>query len=396
MIKKAVILAAGEGKRLRPFTETMPKVMLPVANKPILEYVFDSCKNSGIKEIVVVVGYKKESIMDYFENYKDLDITYVFQEKQLGTAHALLQAQRNVGDSFIVFSGDNIIDQKSIIDLINDKSPYSLLIKETTIPSKYGVVIEERKTLKKIVEKPEEKGKRFVSTGIYKFTSSIFEEIEKEISEGDYSLSSVIQSIVNNGTNVSTNIANLWMDIAYPWDLLRINETMSYDSPSSIGGMVEKGVTLKGKVTIGKNTNIYSGSYIVGPVVIGEGCEVGPNTCIFPASSIGHNSVINPFSEIINTVIMDNVHIGSNSFISNSIIGMGSTLRKGFSSMVGETVMEIEGEFNKLDNIGTMIGSDCVIESNTITAPGVVIGRRCNVGPMNRIFNNIPSLSKVI
>ena len=91
MIKDAVILAAGEGKRLRPFTETMPKVMLPVANKPILEYVIDAVRKSGIENIVIVVGYKKEVIQKHFKDYEN--ITYVVQDKQLGTAHALLQAK---------------------------------------------------------------------------------------------------------------------------------------------------------------------------------------------------------------------------------------------------------------------------------------------------------------
>jgi len=99
---KAVILAAGEGKRLRPFTETLPKVMLPVANKPVLEYVIDSVKKSGLKEIVLVVGYKKEVIMEYFKDYKGIKISYVTQEKQLGTAHALLQAKNSVNETFIV------------------------------------------------------------------------------------------------------------------------------------------------------------------------------------------------------------------------------------------------------------------------------------------------------
>ena len=137
---KAVILAAGEGKRLRPFTESIPKVMLPVSNKPILEYVIDACKNSGIGEIVLVVGYKKEVIMEYFKNYKGIKLTYVVQDKQLGTAHALIQAKNKLNESFIVLSGDNIIDQTSISKLIKDKSEYSILIKEHSHPSKYGVV----------------------------------------------------------------------------------------------------------------------------------------------------------------------------------------------------------------------------------------------------------------
>ena len=139
---KAVILAAGEGKRLRPFTETMPKVMLPVANRPILEYVVDALKNSGIKEIIIIVGYKKEVIMEHFKDYEDAKIKYVTQDKQLGTAHALLQAKKQIktSESFLVLSGDNIIDQKSILRLIENKAEYSMLIKEHAHLSKYGVV----------------------------------------------------------------------------------------------------------------------------------------------------------------------------------------------------------------------------------------------------------------
>ena len=150
---KAVILAAGEGKRLRPFTESIPKVMLPIANKPVLEYVVEAVKKSGITEIIIVVGYKKEVIMEYFKNYKDLKISYVTQDKQLGTAHALLQAKNKITDTFIVLSGDNIIDQNSISQLIKDKSNYSILIKEHPHPSKYGAVFIEKGKLREIVEK---------------------------------------------------------------------------------------------------------------------------------------------------------------------------------------------------------------------------------------------------
>ena len=122
------------------------------------------------------------------------------------------------------------------------------------------------------------------------------------------------------------------MDIVYPWDLIRINEAIIKKSSFSVGGIVEKGVTIKGDVSIGKETTIYSGCYIVGPVVIGEGCEIGPNVCIFPSTTIGNNSVIHPFSEIRNSVIMDNAHVGSNSFVKNSIIARGTTILNNFSS----------------------------------------------------------------
>src|SRR5512136_1786663 len=226
MIKKAVILAAGEGKRLRPFTETMPKVMLPVANKPLLEYVFDAVRKSGIEEIIVVVGYKKEVIMEYFKNYKNVKITYVIQDKQLGTAHALLQAKKYVKDSFIVLAGDNIIDPSSIAKLLKDKSEYSLLIEEHPHPSKYGVVFVENRSIRRIVEKPKEDVGKYISTGIYKLPRSVFSSIERCAAEGAYALSSVIQTIVDKGTRINTVVAKSWMDIVYPWDLISINEAM--------------------------------------------------------------------------------------------------------------------------------------------------------------------------
>jgi len=393
---KAVILAAGEGKRLRPFTETMPKVMIPVTNKPILEHVFDALKNTGIDEVFLVVGYKKEVIKEYFKEYKDIKITYVEQDKQLGTAHALLQAKKHIEEPFIVIPGDNIIDQKSIIKLIEDKSEYSLLIKEHPQPSKYGVVFIEKEKLRRIVEKPPEEIGEFISTGIYKFPKNVFNVIERISSEGIYSLSTVVQNLIDEGKIINTIRTDAWMDIVYPWDLIKVNEVMIHDTQSTKGGVIEKNVTIKGDVFIGKDTKIYSGCYIVGPVVIGESCEIGPNVCIFPSTTIGNNSVIHPFSEIRNSVIMDDTHIGSNSFLVNSIIARGNIIENNFSSTSGKNIIEIEGEFKKVNKIGAMIGEDCRIGSYVVVDPGVIIGRKCKITSMKRIRKNISSNTEVM
>ncbi|MFQ6056234.1 MAG: sugar phosphate nucleotidyltransferase, partial [Methanosarcinales archaeon] len=117
---KAVILAAGEGLRCRPLTLTRSKVMLPVANKPIIEHVINACRENNIKDIILVVGYKKEKIMDYFKNGIDfgVNITYVHQKKALGTAHAILFAEKLIDNEFIVLNGDNLVDEKAISDLL--------------------------------------------------------------------------------------------------------------------------------------------------------------------------------------------------------------------------------------------------------------------------------------
>ena len=393
---KAVILAAGEGRRLRPFTETMPKVMLPVANKPMLEYVIDAVKTSGINEIVLVVGYKKEVIMDYFKDYEDINITYVVQEKQLGTAHALMQTKDLIDGDFLVLSGDNIIDHRGIEKLLKEESKYSMLIKEHVHPSKYGVVVVEKNILKEIVEKPAEEGGKFISTGIFKLPDSIFEKVDEVTSQGVYELTDVIQSVVDRGEKIRSIRSDFWMDIVYPWDLLIVNERMLHTTKTSTSGVIENGVTMKGPISVGENTKIYAGSYISGPVVIGDGCEIGPNACIFPSTTIGNNAVVHPFSEIRNSVIMNDVHIGSNSFVSHSVIGRGSVIGGNFSSIAGKATIEIEEEFNKLDNIGVMIAEDCVIGSNVVVEPGMLIGRGCEISSLKRVMKNIASQSNVM
>ncbi|RLF52886.1 MAG: nucleotidyl transferase, partial [Thermoplasmata archaeon] len=195
MIREAIILAAGEGKRLRPFTEDMPKVMLPIANKPILEYVINALAENKIDNIVIVVGYKKESIMSYFGNGSkwNINIEYAIQEKQLGTAHALLQAESFIkGNEFIVLPGDNVIDKESISRLISFSSP-ALIIEESEIPSKYGVIEMEENFIKKIVEKPKSAESNLISTGIYKFETNVFDLIKDCVKEGKNNLTDVVQ-----------------------------------------------------------------------------------------------------------------------------------------------------------------------------------------------------------
>jgi glucose-1-phosphate thymidylyltransferase len=118
--------------------------------------------------------------------------------------------------------------------------------------------------------------------------------------------------------------------------------------------------------------------------------------CIFPSTTIGNNSVIRPFCELRNSIIMEDVHISSNSYISHSIIAKGNIIRNNFSNITGEATIETDNEFKKLKNIGIMIGEDCTIGSNVVVDPGIIIGIRCEIDSLKRICKNVPSDSKVI
>ncbi|MCK5109192.1 MAG: nucleotidyltransferase family protein, partial [Methanosarcinales archaeon] len=152
---KAVILAAGEGMRCRPLTLTRSKVMLRIANKPMIEYVVQSLAESGITDILMVVGYAKERIMNYFGNGKDfgVNIEYTEQKHQLGTAHAIKQAKYSVDDEFLVLNGDNLVSADTIADITKRHTGgTSILTTTRKATSGYALVIESGGVVKKIVE----------------------------------------------------------------------------------------------------------------------------------------------------------------------------------------------------------------------------------------------------
>lgn len=396
---KAVILAAGEGTRLKPFTESMPKVMLPVANKPVLLHVINALSENNIRDIVIIVGYKKESIMDYFGNGKEfgVSITYVIQEKQIGTGHALMQAKNEIEEEFIVLPGDNMIDGKSISLLVKNKCETAMLVEKSELPSKYGVVEVKEGIVKNIIEKPEKAETNLIFTGMCKFPPHIFDIIGRNIKEGNNKITDSLQLMVEEGENICAVKGNgKWMDIVYPWSWLDVNSKSLKNVAAVTSGKIEKNVILRGAISIGENSVIHSGCYIVGPVVIGRGCEIGPNACIFSSTSIGDNVVIYPFTEIRRSIIMDGTTIGSHSFVSKSIVGRGTTISPHFSNIVGNNITEIEEKFYVVKDMGAFIGDGCEIGDNVVIEAGKIVGTNCRVAPLSIINKNLPSGSKVI
>lgn len=401
---KALILAAGEGLRCRPLTLTRSKVMLPVANRPILEYIIRSLEQNDLREIILVVGYKKERIMDYFGNGKDfgINISYIEQEAQLGTAHAIKLAEPMVNEKFLVLNGDNLIDAQTIRDLIKGASgDVTLLTVTREHTTGYGVILLDKGRVSKIVEKPRDKISRLVNTGIYMFSSSIFDEIDKTpISEtGEYAITDTIQRIIDKGANV-TNITTkgTWFDAVHSWDLLKANSIMlGKIEGMNTTGSIEKGAVIIGDLDIGDNSVIRSGSYIVGPVIIGKNCNIGPNATILPSTSIGDNCTINSFTEIENSIIMNDVRIGAGSYIQNSIIGSNNIIGPHFISEMGKDLkIEMKGILHTADDLGTVIGDNNIIGPSVLVKAGKMIATGCAVDPGVRITKDIPPNSTVL
>ena len=181
---KAVVLAAGKGVRLRPYTDDRPKVMIDVNGKPLLYYLLRNMKAAGIDEANLIVGYMKENIEDYFgENFQGMRLNYFVQERQLGTAHAVSLVQGYVTKNFIVLNGDVVVDKNLISALtkMDEFDPFDALIvsREVPDPWRYGCLKVEKDELKGIVEKPSmgSQPSNLINAGIYRFNQKIFPSI---------------------------------------------------------------------------------------------------------------------------------------------------------------------------------------------------------------------------
>jgi len=146
---------------------------------------------------------------------------------------------------------------------------------------------------------------------------------------------------------------------------------------------------------MGKDTVIRSNSYIIGPVVIGKGCDIGPNICILPATSIGDNVVISPFTQIKNSVIGDDVNIGPGSVIQDSVIDKGCVIGGHFVACSGEAEVKIDDEHHQA-NIGVMLGESCVLGNSVVAQPGAIVGNYSQIQTLKLVSGRLPDRSLVL
>src|SRR3989338_4561578 len=235
---QAVILAAGKSTRTYPLTLTRPKPLLKAANKTILEYNLETLK--GIPdEIMIVIGYKKEIIIDFIKNnYPSQNIKFVEQKEQLGTGHAVSILKSKIKGRFIVLMGDNIYSAGDIKNVIKHK--YSILVNNVKYPELFGVVKEKNGILTDIIEKPKEFVSDLASCALYSFDKEIFDELEKvkKSERGEYEITDAIKGI-SLKEKIYCIKSKSCFQISFPWDLLKADNTIR-----------------KGESIIGRNSKI--------------------------------------------------------------------------------------------------------------------------------------------
>jgi UDP-N-acetylglucosamine diphosphorylase / glucose-1-phosphate thymidylyltransferase / UDP-N-acetylgalactosamine diphosphorylase / glucosamine-1-phosphate N-acetyltransferase / galactosamine-1-phosphate N-acetyltransferase len=391
MIEKnipCVILAAGEGKRMRPLTTNCPKVMLPLINRPILEHLIYAVRDAGLVNFIIVIGYGEDKIREHFGDGTKfgIHIRYVLQQQQHGTADALRSVRDLISEDFLLLNGDAILKTIDIIELCKCNAP-CMGISTTNHPEDYGAVVVENNYIISIEEKSKHPLSNVINAGVYILSPDIFDEVDKVQTSrrGEFELTDALFDYIVKKKLLAYPLS-YWMDVGDPWDMLDVNLSLMEILSSDIRGVVEEGVSIHGSVIIGEGSVVKSGTCIEGPCIIGKNCRIGPHAYIRGATSIGDNCHIGYCTELKNSIVMSETHIPHFNYVGDSIIGSKcnfgagtkianlrhdnanvnvcgrDTRRKKFGAIIGDGV---QFGINCSVNVGTIIGSNARFAPNS-------------------------------
>jgi bifunctional UDP-N-acetylglucosamine pyrophosphorylase/glucosamine-1-phosphate N-acetyltransferase len=409
---KAVIIAAGKGKRLMPLTSFRPKPMIPLAGKPLLEHTILGLKAAGITEILLIVGYKGDIIRDYFGDGKEdfnLRIEYITQEEQLGTAHAFGYAKKFANNEPVLFMyGDLLVEPKvyqEIVQQFNEnKIDGIILLMEVKNPEEFGIIsLNPNGLVDKIIEKPapEMNVGNLANAGVFIFESKIFQAIEKteKSIRGEFEFTDSMEILIKQlkGSIAGYTIKNyFWSDVGLPWQFLDANNYLLGKIKKKIIGNIEENVQISGNVYIGEGTNVKSGSNIQGPCYIGNDNVIGPNSSIGAYTYIANDCLI-CMSEINNSIIFSNTIIPHSNYLGGSIVcenvnlGAGTKVEKirldeknGKGSIKGQAVD------SKRRKLVTIIGPNVKTGKNVSIITGKIIRENSRIGADTTVREDIP------
>ena len=385
---KAIILAAGEGTHLSPFSETRPISMIGVAGRTMLDYTFGLLKSAGINDIFIVVGHKKDKLIERLQqqDHNGLNLHYVEQKRKLGIGHAVMQVKNKIspGEYFLLLYGDTLTAENIFSKVQQSFHSFKCPVASICLPPSnqmFGnVFLNARMEITKIVEKP--KGNNlgnYVLSGVFILPASFFKLLE---SSGN-SMEKALKKVVAGEGMRASMWEDDWLDVVYPWEILTANK-MIMDSwqESSIAktATLEANVTLHGIVRIEAGAIIKSGAVLEGPCCIGERSYIGNNSLIRSYTSVGKNCSVGSGVELKNCVVMDNSQIGRLSFVGDSVLGENVDMGAGCMT-VNRTVdwKPISVKNGKrpmgtgMTKLGAFLGDGVVVGAGNTLEPGMVV-----------------------
>ena len=391
---QTVILAAGQGTRMRPLTDSLPKPMLPVADRPLVAHVADAAVDAGASELVFVVGYEAEEVRSFFgETYRDVPVSFARQRTQQGTADAVRAAREHLDGPFAVLNGDNLYEPSDVRTLF-ERAPAVGAIRVEN-PQNYGVFSTAGERVTGIVEKPENPPTNLANAGAYVFPDDARQWLEVEASErGEYELTDVLAQTID-AFDVHAVEMGRWLDVGRPWELLSANEWKLGELDRRLDGDVAKSATLRGDVVVEAGARIEPGVVVEGPVLVREGARIGPNAYIRGHTLVGPEVRIGQSVEVKNSVVMRDSALPHLSYVGDSVLGRDVNLGAGTNVANlrhdGESVRQtVKGERVSTGRrkFGVVVGDGVKTGINSTLNAGVVLSTGARVGPGETVLRD--------
>ncbi|MFC4497969.1 MULTISPECIES: glucose-1-phosphate thymidylyltransferase [Streptomyces] len=330
---KALVLSGGSGTRLRPFSHSMPKQLMPIANRPVLEHVLTRVVELGVTEIGIVVGNRGREIADALGDSSRFGarITYIPQERPLGLAHCVAVAQDFLeDDDFLMFLGDNMLSHgvTAIAEDFRVRRPAAqLVVHKVADPRQFGVAeVEPDGTVVRLVEKPAAPRSDLAVVGVYFFTPAIHEAVAaiSPSGRGELEITHAVQWLIERGEAVcATEYSGHWSDTGRLEDVLDCNRHVLDGLAGRITGEVDGHSRLTGQVVVEAGARV-SRSYIEGPAIIGARSTVCDSR-IGPHTSIGRNCVIQD-AGLGYSIALDGARVTGVTGVTGSVIGRDATV----------------------------------------------------------------------
>ena len=406
---KAVILAAGEGTRMRPLTANLPKPLLPVAGKPFLRHTLEAVRHAGLREVTILIGWQGHRIREQFGHGKDLSLSidYEEQSERLGTAHALGQLRRHVDGPFLSINGDVVVSGEALRALVayheKVRGPV-IALAEVPDPRPFGVVEMDGDRVLAIEEKPRMPKSHLINAGIYVFDPGLFGLIDgtPKSARGEYEITDTIRMLLAREDVRGFRLPGEWLDVGRPWDLLRANAALLAPLKGAVHGTVDAGATLVGEVLVEEGAHVRPGSHVEGPTILGAGADLGPNCYIRPSTYIGPSARVGNACEVKNSILMAGTHVPHQSYVGDSVLGERCNLGAGTkvaNLRLDESNVRVLWRGTEVDTglrkLGVIMGDDVKVGVNASIDAGTIIGEGSFIGPGASVRGNIAPRSRI-
>ena len=389
----AVVLAAGEGIRLRPLTANRPKPMLPAGTRPILEHVLNALIDAGVDDIHIVVGYQANRVRSHFgPTYRDVPITYHTQSNQLGSGHALLQARDGPSGSFLLVNGDQIIDHR-IVEAVSTAhtDAATLAVVEGPEAVDYGAVHLDGETVTELIEQPASGEFRLFNAGVYAFSQRIFETLEAlSVERGELPLTAAIQQLIDDDHAVGgVRTDHFWMDATHPWDLLSLSRELL------ARGWVDV-PAVDSDVFVHESAHVHPDATLVGPVVVDSDVVIEAGAVVGPYAAIGASATIGSGSVLRDVVVDTDTVIGPNTTAVEFVAGQGCEMGAALTASGGPADVVLDEQVYTDVDLGGVIADRVDVGGGATLEPGALIGPEATIGAGVVVRGHIDAGSEVV